>query len=56
MEKFHLINGDVIEIAYFSSSEKALAEVQSRNKKDKTANWKAYYENGWAVYSVAVCC
>ena len=56
MKKYFLINEDVTEIAYFSSDEKAFEEVQKRNKRDRGANWKAYDENGWAVYNVAFCC
>lgn len=56
MKKFYLVNGDITDVAYFESNEKALTEVRNRNKKDRNANWKAYDENGWAVYSIAFCC
>jgi hypothetical protein len=56
MKKYYLINGNETEVAYFSSDEKAFEEAEKRNKRDRNANWKAYDESGWVVYSIAVCC
>jgi hypothetical protein len=54
MKKFYLVNGDTIETAHFKSNEEAFKEAQARNRYDRNAGWKAYDENGDAIYGVCI--
>lgn len=54
MKKYFLTNNDVIETTYFNSNAEALAEAQKRNRDDRSANWKAYDENGEAIYGTLI--
>jgi hypothetical protein len=54
MKKYYLTNNDTIETAYFNSNAEALAEAQKRNRYDRHAGWKAYDENGYAIYAVII--
>lgn len=55
MKKFYLVNYSTIEVTHFNSCEEALKEVQTRNRYDRSANWKAYDENKNLIYTVYVC-
>lgn len=55
MKKYYLTNYETLEIAYFDSDNEALKEAQRRNRFDRAANWKAYTEQGDAIYSFVIC-
>lgn len=52
IKKYYLTNYKKTEIYYFCSDDEALREAQRRNHYDRTANWKAYNEQGEAIYAV----
>lgn len=52
--KFYLTNHNTTEIAHFNTNNEAFEEAQKRNKYDITANWKAYTEQGDAIYGIVI--
>lgn len=54
MKKFYLVNYETIEIAYFNTSNEAFTESQKRNRADRKANWKAYTEQGEAIFGLVI--
>lgn len=54
MKKFYLVNNSTIEVTHFNSNEEAFKEAQTRNRYNRNANWKAYDENGDAIYGICV--
>lgn len=54
MNRFYLVNYETIETTYFETSNEAFEEAQKRNKYDRSANWKAYTEQGDAIYGLAI--
>lgn len=55
MKKYYLTNYETLEIAYFDSDNEAFKEAQRRNRFDRAANWKAYTEQGDAIYGLVIC-
>lgn len=54
MKKYYLVNYDQIETAYFATNNEALAEAQKRNRYDRSANWKAYTEQGDVIFGIVI--
>lgn len=54
MKKYYLTNNSITEIAFFENDDDAFNEAIKRNRQDKTANWKAYNEYGYAIYGLLV--
>ena len=54
MKKYFLVNYETTETAYFNSDIEAFKEMQKRNKYDRSANWKAYTEQGDAVFGLSL--
>ncbi len=55
MTKFYLVNDEVLETVYYNTASEAFEEAQRRNRRDISANWKAYTEQGDVIYGLVIC-